>query len=210
VHVAHVVYFSLLCFGKLSNRDWFKSTRFHPKRVIRYCYFTCNYGDRVQTTRTIVGLIHDSVASFDLEKTFFRERRYVRRYLLVSSWLPKELPDCYLSHDLSSPRPHFPAIIRPSSFVAGPLLHSGSSSSPAIAVNPQANLLSISICRVAGQLNIRALACSTYAYPGFSLSSSFLLLPGRMRRDWIRLPVSFLVFQLIVCGWFIMLFMWLC
>jgi hypothetical protein len=81
--------------------------------------------------------------------------------------LPKELPDCYLSHDLSSPRSHFPAIIRPSSFVAEPLLHSGSSSSPAIAVNPQANLLSISICRVAGQLNIRALACSTYAYPGF-------------------------------------------
>lgn len=39
-----------------------------------------------------------------------------------------------------------------------PLLYSRSSPSPAIAVNPQANLLSISICRVARQLNICALA----------------------------------------------------
>lgn len=102
---------------------------------------------------------------------------------IARSWLlnyfSRELPGYYPSDDFLFPRPHFSTISLPS--VVKLLLYSRSSPSPAIAVNPQANLLSISICRdrLANWISwISARACSTRVTRSPFLF--YLLLPRRL------------------------------
>lgn len=88
---------------------------------------------------------------------------------------------------------HFSVIIRPSqnhSSIPDP------SPSSAIAVNPQANLLSISIRRVVRQLNICAFA--QHCVTPFSLSLLPVLLPRRTHADTIGFTCPFLSFFLLI------------